>query len=91
MTAEFTFLHACILLLTSFLRWGSAVPLKRADSCPGYKASNVQRSESSLTADLTLAGTACNIHGEDILDLRFSAQWQTGIYLPYPLPICYQA
>lgn len=87
MPATFTSLHACILLWTSLIHWGSAVSLKRADSCPGYKASNVQRSESSLTADLTLAGTACNIHGEDLLDLKFSAQWQTGMFLP-DLPLC---
>jgi hypothetical protein len=87
MPAMLTFLHASILLWTSLIHLGSAVPLKRADSCPGYKASNVQRSESSLTADLTLAGTACNIHGEDLLELKFSAQWQTGMFLP-DLPLC---
>jgi alpha-glucosidase len=80
MPATFTFLQTCLLLGTSFLQWGMAVPLKRADSCPGYKASNVQRSDSSLTADLTLAGTACNIHGQDLQDLKFSAQWQTGAF-----------
>lgn len=78
MPASFTFLQTSILLWTSFLRWGTAVPLKRADSCPGYTASNVQRSDSSLTADLTLAGTACNLYGEDLQDLKFLAQWQTG-------------
>jgi alpha-glucosidase len=84
MPAMFTFLHASILLWTSLLHWGSAVPLKRADNCPGYKASNVHRSESNLTADLTLVGTACNIYGEDLLDLKFSAQWQTGMFLSDP-------
>jgi alpha-glucosidase len=79
MPATFTFLHACLLLWTSLLQLGSAVPLKRADSCPGYKASNVQQSDSSLTADLTLAGTACNTYGKDLQDLKFSAQWQTGM------------
>jgi hypothetical protein len=75
----FTFLHAVLLLWTSFIQWGNSVPLRRADSCPGYKASNVQRSESSLTADLTLAGTACNLYSPDLQDLKFSAQWQTGM------------
>ncbi|KAF2822203.1 alpha-glucosidase-like protein [Ophiobolus disseminans] len=77
MPATITFLHACLLLWTSFIKWGSSVPLRRADSCPGYKASNVQRSDSSLTADLTLAGSECNIYGKDLLNLTFSAQWQT--------------
>jgi alpha-glucosidase len=85
MPATFTFLQTCLLLWTSLLHLGSAVSLKRADSCPGYKASNVQRSESSLTADLTLVGTPCNIHGKDLLNLKFSAQWQTGMALVYPV------
>jgi alpha-glucosidase len=79
MSPTFTFIHTCILLWTSLLQLGGAVSLKRADSCSGYKASNVQRSDSSLTADLTLAGTACNIYGEDLKDLKFLAQWQTGM------------
>lgn len=84
MPATFTFLHTALLLWTSFLHWGSSAPLNRADSCPGYKASNVQRSDSSLTADLTLAGTACNTYGQDLKDLKFLAQWQTGmIDLPF--------
>ncbi|CAO2651810.1 Nn.00g000930.m01.CDS01 [Neocucurbitaria sp. VM-36] len=71
------FLQAAFLLWSSFLKWGSAVPLKRADSCPGYKASNVQRSDSRFTADLSLAGTECNLYGQDLQDLRFLAEWQT--------------
>ncbi|KAJ4376120.1 hypothetical protein N0V83_001401 [Neocucurbitaria cava] len=72
-----TFLHACFLLWSSVLRLGSAVPLKRADNCPGYRASNVQRSDSTFTADLSLAGTECNLYGQDLHDLRFLAEWQT--------------
>lgn len=30
--------------------------------CPGYKASNVRETDSGLTADLTLAGPACNVY-----------------------------
>ncbi|KAH8722742.1 alpha-glucosidase-like protein, partial [Phaeosphaeriaceae sp. PMI808] len=77
MPAALTFLQTSLILLAGLLQWGSSTPLKRADSCPGYKASNVQRSDNSLTADLTLAGTACNLHGQDLKDLKFSAQWQT--------------
>ncbi|KAF2028662.1 hypothetical protein EK21DRAFT_101691 [Setomelanomma holmii] len=77
MPPTITFLHTIFLLWTSLLQWGSSVPLKRADTCPGYKASNVERSDSSLTADLTLAGTECNLYSQDLKDLKFSAQWQT--------------
>lgn len=59
------------------------MPLKRADSCPGYMASNVQRADSKFTADLTLAGTECNIHGQDLKDLKFVAEWQTGTSAPH--------
>jgi hypothetical protein len=40
---------------------------------------------------LTLAGTACNTYGQDLKDLKFLAQWQTGmIDLPFlhGLDIC---
>ncbi|KAH9816984.1 glycoside hydrolase family 31 protein [Teratosphaeria destructans] len=45
--------------------------------CPGYKASNVQTSNSGLTADLTLAGTACNVYGTDIEDLTLIVEYQS--------------
>lgn len=46
--------------------------------CPGYKASNVLTSYSGLTADLTLAGTACNVYGTDLTDLTLTVEYQTG-------------
>lgn len=49
-----------------------------ASSCPGYKASNVKTSSSGLTADLTLAGKACNVYGNDIKDLTLTVEYQTG-------------
>ena len=73
-----TFFHLALLLWSSLLQWAYSVPLKRADNCPGYTASNVLRSSSSLTADLSLAGTACNIYGQDLQSLKFLAEWQTG-------------
>jgi alpha-glucosidase len=50
------------------------------DSCPGYTASNVVTAESSLTADLTLAGAACNAYSDDIKDLKLVVEYQTGKY-----------
>lgn len=46
--------------------------------CPGYRASNVEETDSGLTADLTLAGEACNIYGEDIENLKLVVEYQTG-------------
>ena len=47
------------------------------DSCPGYTASNVITTDSTLTADLTLAGTACNVYSDDIPNLKLVVEYQT--------------
>jgi len=47
-------------------------------ACPGYKASNVKTTATGLTADLTLAGTACNAYGTDIDDLVLSVSYDSG-------------
>lgn len=49
------------------------------DSCPGYKASNVQQTSNGLTADLTLAGYPCNVYGKDVQDLTLLVEYQTGM------------
>lgn len=80
-----TLLHILFLLWANFVRWATAVPLRRADDCPGYKASNVVRSGNSVTADLTLAGSACNLYSPDLTDLKFLAEWQTGTFAGHHL------
>lgn len=52
------------------------------ENCPGYRASNVQDDGSKVTADLSLAGTACNAYGEDLTDLKLEVEYQTGEYTP---------
>lgn len=46
--------------------------------CPGYTASNVETTDSTLTADLSLAGNACNIYSDDITDLKLLVEYQTS-------------
>ncbi|KAH7384493.1 alpha-glucosidase precursor [Pyrenochaeta sp. MPI-SDFR-AT-0127] len=46
--------------------------------CPGYTASNVVTTDSTLTADLTLAGEACNAYSDDIKDLKLLVEYQTN-------------
>lgn len=46
-------------------------------SCPGYSASNVQESANGLTADLSLAGDACNAFGTDLPNLTLTVEYQT--------------
>ncbi|KAH0250735.1 Alpha/beta-glucosidase agdC, partial [Aureobasidium melanogenum] len=48
------------------------------ESCPGYKATNVQQISQGLTADLTLAGPACNTYGQDIENLKLEITQETG-------------
>lgn len=49
-------------------------------ACPGYKASNVRTTSSSLTADLKLAGAACNVYGDDLKSLTLQVVYETGKY-----------
>ena len=48
------------------------------ESCPGYAASNVQDDGAILTADLGLAGEACNAYGKDLTSLKLEVEYQTG-------------
>jgi len=64
---------------------GAAISLRQSsdsersvEGCPGYSASNVQTSGTGLTADLTLAGSACNVYGRDIQDLRLIVNYDNG-------------
>jgi alpha-glucosidase len=56
--------------------------------CPGYKASNVKTSDTGLTADLSLAGTACNAYGTDLTDLTLTVEYQTEQRLHVLIQVC---
>jgi hypothetical protein len=56
-------------------------------ACPGYKASNVKTSSTSLTADLKLAGPACNVYGTDLDNLVLEVTYETGNHNPVLLLI----
>lgn len=61
---------------------GASVIARQEDAgqdCPGYSASNVHEEANSLTADLTLAGDACNVYGTDVEHLKLLVEYQTGI------------
>lgn len=64
-------LGASLLLLLSVAQ------AAEVGDCPGYKASSVKRTDSGLTADLKLAGKACDVYGDDIRDLRLIVEYQT--------------
>ena len=51
------------------------------DVCHGYKASNVKTSSTGLTAQLSLAGAACNVYGTDVESLSLLVEYQTDARL----------
>ena len=58
--------------------WNDTTQLSPND-CPGYTASKVMTTDSSLTADLTLASLpGCNVYGEDIVNLKLLVEYQTS-------------
>jgi alpha-glucosidase len=48
------------------------------DVCPGYKASDIVRTPFGLTAQLTLAGDACNVYGNDVEYLDLTVEFQSA-------------
>lgn len=60
----------------------SSAPLTSSDdmlaTCPGYKASNIKVNSQTLTANLKLAGKACNVYGTDLTDLTLEVEYETG-------------
>ncbi len=48
------------------------------EGCPGYSASNVETTRNTLTADLTLAGEACNAYGTDLEELTLEVTYETS-------------
>jgi hypothetical protein len=51
---------------------------QQISGCPGYAASNVVKTDNSITADLALAGPACNAYSDDIQNLKLLVEYQTG-------------
>ena len=60
-------------------------------TCPGYTATNVDVTDSGLTADLTLAGAACNAYSEDLQELKLVVEHQTGMSLATANRSCFYA
>lgn len=48
------------------------------DVCPGYKASGVVTTANGFTANLDIAGPACNVYGNDIAELALSVEYQAA-------------
>ena len=75
------FTKGLVLLGSALPAFASSLEKRQTSSlndCPGYTASNVQNDGSTVTADLTLAGTACNVYGDDLANLKLLVEYQTG-------------
>ncbi|KAB5578414.1 putative alpha-glucosidase precursor [Coniochaeta sp. 2T2.1] len=48
------------------------------DVCPGYIASGVTPTANGFTANLDIAGPACNVYGNDIVNLTLSVEYQAA-------------
>lgn len=66
---------AVALVVTFMLPTACCAP---ASACPGYTATNIFDLGSTLTADLTLSGIACNAYGDDLKALKLLVEYQTG-------------
>ncbi|KAG0641407.1 glycosyl hydrolases family 31-domain-containing protein [Tuber brumale] len=72
-------LSAAILVSISLISVTTATRPRAPDanSCPGYKATNIKETDSGLTAELQLAGTACNIYGKDLANLKLQVTYDS--------------
>lgn len=71
-------MHSRFLQLGAAYLAVSTAYAQDVEQCPGYTASNVTTTESSLTASLTLAGTPCNVYGNDTQSLTLEVTYETG-------------
>lgn len=68
-----------VLCLSTFATASSQLVERQSanpDSCPGYTAKNVKTGKGTLSADLVLAGTACNVYGSDIQNLKLAVTYE---------------
>lgn len=81
---SFTFyilLTGTLILASTVLPRESIDPLKK---CPGYEASNVVVTSSGLTADLSIAGPACNAYGDDLESLSLTVVHENSLSILIP-------
>ncbi|KAI7490215.1 putative alpha-glucosidase AgdA [Hortaea werneckii] len=73
--------NACVAILINYAPsvtpnvLDTTAPKAQAE-CPGYKASNIEETQNNLTADLVLAGKACDLYGFDIHELTLDVEYQ---------------
>lgn len=66
------------MLLSLLLGALLTAPSLAQRQCPGYTATNIQQTSTGVTADLQLAGPACDIYGTDLSSLTLTVEYQAG-------------
>lgn len=79
--ARFSWLLAGVVCATTDLTARDYPANDVLASCPGYAASNIQTTSTTITAHLTLAGTPCNAYGDDLHDLILDVTYETDTRL----------
>ena len=81
-TNDFLLFISIMLMLCRFLPLAAflaiAANAAAVEKCPGYVATNVKSNGATLTANLQLAGTACNAYGYDLKELLLKVEYQTS-------------
>jgi alpha-glucosidase len=77
-TASLLILGLTPAVLASIIPRQSSYPT--SDNCPGYALSNPLDDGSKFTADLALAGPACNLYGSDLPHLKLEVEYQSGTF-----------
>ncbi|KAJ3486564.1 hypothetical protein NLI96_g4155 [Meripilus lineatus] len=66
------------LALLGRIALGTVTDPTKLDACPGYKVTHAKSTASSLSADLILAGGACNVFGKDVSQLKLDVTYETN-------------
>jgi alpha-glucosidase len=66
-------------VLSALILGDDAVSAVTLESRPSCKFTNVVTSGSKLSADLSIAGMACNVHAPDVQTLKLEAHYKTGM------------
>lgn len=71
------------LALLGRIALGTVTDPTKLDACPGYKVTHAKSTASSLSADLILAGGACNVFGKDVSQLKLDVTYETSKHPPH--------
>ena len=67
-----------IWILTFLVLQAEPIASQSIESCPGYVVNSYESSGDIITANLELAGTACNVYGNDIKSLKLLVEYQSS-------------